>query len=87
MTQSATTEEQFLDSIADGLSRRGWRLPALAALEAGRPFAFVGGQLLWLSQPVLSLFIPKQMIDRTARLLEEPESIDALVGRLNEEAV
>jgi hypothetical protein len=77
-------QENFLNGIAETIERRGWRLPALAALEAGRPLALVGAQLLWLAQPALSLIISASTIGQFARLLEEPAALDSLMARLEE---
>jgi hypothetical protein len=74
---SAESKKQ-VDQVAASLVRGGWRLPALIVLEAGRPLAFLGGQLLWLAQPALSLFMPGDSIRRTAEFLEDPEMVDAL---------
>jgi hypothetical protein len=83
-TMKPTTPERdaFLDKIAEILCRRGLRVPALIALEAGSPLTFIAGQLLWLSQPVLSLFVHWSMVSQVADLLEEPESVAALIARL-----
>jgi hypothetical protein len=78
----ALEQEKLLNDIAETICRRGWRLPALVALEAGRPLALVGGQLLWLAQPALSLFISASTIGQFARLLEEPAALDSLAARL-----
>jgi hypothetical protein len=82
MTSRAAYDERFLDQLAEHLLRRGWRLPALMALETGRPLAFVGGQLVWLGQPLLNLLFPPEDVSRVARLLEEPEAVGALIARL-----
>jgi hypothetical protein len=63
-------QENLLNDIAETIQRRGWRLPALVALEVGRPLALVGAQLLWLAQPTLSLIISASAIGQFARLLE-----------------
>lgn len=77
-------QENLLNDIAETIQRRGWRLPALMALEAGRPLALVGAQLLWLAQPALSLFIAASAVGQFARLLEEPAALDKLIARLEE---
>ena len=82
MTQVSPEQEAFLDQIVDTICRHGLRLPALVALEVGRPLALLGGQLLWVAQPALSLFLPAQLVGRTARLLEEPEAVNAIIARL-----
>jgi hypothetical protein len=80
----ALEQEKLINDIAETIQRRGWRLPALLALEAGRPLAFIGGQLLWLAQPTLSLIISASTIGHIARLLEEPAALDSLIARLEE---
>ncbi len=82
MVNSAPEQEDFLDQFANSLCRRGLRIPALIALEAGQPVAFIGGQLLWISQPVLALFISAQKIGQAAQVLEDPKAINALISRL-----
>lgn len=86
MSQPHTTwtEDPFLEQVAAFVEARGWRLPALLALTAGRPLAFLGGQILWIAQPALSLLLPGQWIQQTAQLLEEPEAVEALIVRLEE---
>ena len=83
-TETIGTEKLFLEQIAAFAEARGLRLPLLLALEAGRPLTFLGGQLLWVAQPALSLILPSQWIQQTAQLLEEPEAVEALILRLEE---
>ncbi len=75
-------QDVWLDQLADILQRYGLRAPALVALEAGRPLAFLGAQLLWVAQPALSLFAPRPTIAQAARILENPSAVQALINRL-----
>ena len=75
-------QDVWLDHLANILQRRGLRTPALIALEIGRPLSFLGGQFLWTAQPALSLFMPRQTIANTARVLENPTAVQALINRL-----
>ena len=75
-------DQELLDRLSEALRCYGLRLPALVALEAGRPLAFLGGQLLWVTQPALSLFFPSQVVRQVARMLEDPAAIEALMARL-----
>lgn len=81
--QLAPEKDALISQIADQICRRGWRTPALIALEAGRPLTFVIGQLLWVAQPALSLAIPSQKIRQTAHLLEEPAAVNQLIACLD----
>lgn len=82
MNPPQTEHDTFLDELADGLHRRGWRLPALVILEAGQPLAYLGGQFLWLLQPSISLIWPQTNIDELARVLENPQAVAGLAHRL-----
>jgi hypothetical protein len=86
MSQKETNwvENPFLEQVATFIQEHNLRLPLLLMLETGRPLAFLGGQLLWIAQPALSLILPGQWIQQTAQLLEEPEAVTALIARLDE---
>lgn len=85
MTQQHLDQANFIQQSADAIIRRGWRGPVLVLLEAGRPLAFVGGQLLWLMQPLAALVGSTQRLQQTAHLLEDATAVDALIARLEEE--
>ena len=82
MTQITPEQDVFLEQVADFIHRYGLRGPVLMALAAGRPLTFLGGQLLWLLQPALSLLVPGKQVTRLANVLEKPETVSALVSRL-----
>lgn len=85
MEQQYRDQATFIQQVADTLIQRGWRGPALVLLEAGRPLAFVGGQLFWLAQPALSLLTSTQRLEQLARLLEDGDAVDALILELEQE--
>ena len=74
--------DALLEEIAQAICQNGLRTPFLVALEAGRPFVFLGEQLLWLAQPAMSLFWPSLPVRQLAELLEEPTTTAALAARL-----
>lgn len=82
MTRLTPEQDVFLEQVADFVQRSGLRVPTLMALAAGRPLAFLGGQLLWLLQPALSLLVPGKQVAQLAQMLEKPEAVSALVTRL-----
>jgi hypothetical protein len=73
-----------VDKLATAIINRRWQFSSLLFLEAGRPFAFIMGQLLWVAQPALALVWSPSAVGRWAALLERPEQIDQLVARLEE---
>ncbi|MGB3714999.1 MAG: hypothetical protein WA996_11280 [Candidatus Promineifilaceae bacterium] len=82
MTRRGLDNEEFVVQIADALCIHGLRLPALIGLEAGRPLSLIGGQVLWLLQPLLGLVVSRDLVGNAARLLEEPEALDELIDQL-----
>ncbi len=82
MDENALEQAVFIDRIATIIHQHGWQFPAQLALESGRPLTVVGGQLMWVMQPFLSLFITTETVRQTAQLLEDSAAIDALLARL-----
>jgi hypothetical protein len=72
----------FVGETAVFLQQRGWSAPALLLIEAAGPLAFLGGQLVWLAQPLLSLLYPTTRLQQVAHLLEEPAALQALHRQL-----
>jgi hypothetical protein len=79
---SRDTLAGFVTETAVFLQRRGWSAAALLLIEAGGPLAFLGGQLVWLAQPLLSFLFSPTSLHHLARLLEEPAALKALHQQL-----
>lgn len=82
MTSRTLENDAFVSQLAEHICRRGWRVPVLVGLEIGQPLAFLGGQLLWLAQPLLGLVVPNEQLSQFAHLLEDPAALKALVDQL-----
>jgi hypothetical protein len=76
--------DNILLQLALEVRQRGWSGPALALLEAAQPLALLGGQLLWLAQPFLGVFLPGDRVGRLAQALEEPEAMIAFMAQLED---
>ncbi|HSG15243.1 MAG TPA: hypothetical protein VLE70_02825 [Anaerolineae bacterium] len=85
MTSRGREQQAFVSHVADRIRQLGFRYPVLAVLEAGQPFAFVAGQMLWLSQPALALVMPREVLAQTAEMLEDPEAVSSLIRLLGEQ--
>ena len=85
MTSRGRERQNSVVQVADRIRRLGLELPAVTLLEAGRPLALVAAQLVWLTQPFLSLLMPSRDLAETAELLEDPESVGALIEALSRE--
>ena len=87
MTSRERDEQGSVIQVADQIRRHGLQSAALVALEAGRPLTFVAAQLVWLAQPMLAMFLPGRDLPRFAELLEDQESVSALIDALGREPV
>lgn len=74
------------DALVDRLVRfivdRGLEAPATLALEASRPYTFLGSQFLVFIRPFAHLALPGPDYDRFARLIERRGSVDLILDRL-----
>lgn len=83
--QSLSSEEaEIVEKVAQKIVRFGLQLPTLFMLDAGQPFSFIGGQLLWILQPTASLFAPSIKFSQWATLLEKPAAISELRHQLEQ---
>lgn len=82
MENSQIENQAFVNQLADLICRFRLQVPVLVGLEAGRPLTFLGGQLLWVAKPVLSLFISGNSVNNLAELLEESAEVDSLIAAL-----
>ena len=63
---------------------RGWDDFARLGLDALAPLGPLGAQLVWISQPFLSLFVRREGLASLAEALETPEGLEALRRQLDE---
>jgi hypothetical protein len=80
-------EEDLVARLADWIARQGLVTPAMFMLEAGKPFSFLGGQVLWMLQPLLGPVMGYDRISSYARLLEDSASVDRLLTCLESRQV
>lgn len=85
MTSRGREKQVFAIRVADQLRQHRLQLPTLFLLEAGRPLAFLVGQFLWMTQPMLALVMPQQLLTSVAELLEDPEATAILIENLSQE--
>jgi hypothetical protein len=81
-----TDHSNFAEKLATKIIDLGLTVPAIFLLEANKPLAFVGSQLLLVAQPTMDLFLPNQFTGNLASLLTEPAEIDQLLARLEASA-
>jgi hypothetical protein len=79
---TAGQQEKLIVRLADWIARQGLVTPAVFLLETNKPFSFLGGQALWMFQPLLGPILGHDRIAAFAQLLEDPASVDRLLGYL-----
>ncbi|MCB0036571.1 MAG: hypothetical protein KDE51_21210 [Anaerolineales bacterium] len=75
-------QEAFIQRLAQTINQYHLSAVALFLLDLGQPIAFLGEQLLWVSQPVVSLFVSKSMVEQLAAVLEEPAAVERLTVQI-----
>ena len=75
---------QIWQSWINTLNR--WGLTSLTAtfLEAFGPLSLFGAQIIYLGQPVLNPFLPKDHLNALANMLENPLETQAFVAVLRQ---
>ena len=61
-----------------------WKLtaPAVAFLQVNKPLLFVGSQVLLMLQPMLDVFLVRQLTTEWATLMADRDQIEVLIARL-----
>ncbi len=75
-------QDAFIERLAQTINQYQLGAVALFLLDLGQPITFLGEQLLWVSQPVLSLFVSKSMVEQLAAVLEEPAAVERLTVQI-----
>jgi hypothetical protein len=68
---------ELIERVARRIEQRGLVAPAVLFLETMKPLSFLGGQMLYLAEPILG-----QSAADYACLLEDAGSVDRLLARL-----
>ena len=75
-------DADLLDRIAARIVRLGLATPAIFFLESVRPLNFVASQAMIFFGPLATAILPRHDWDRLARILEERESVEELLTRI-----
>lgn len=82
MSLDAQRREQLIDTLASRAARLGLNAPAILFLEMTKPLAFLGAQMLWVTQPFLSVWWRDTDLHDLALMLEDPTGVEAIIERL-----
>jgi hypothetical protein len=72
----------FVQKVADKITDLGLVGPAILLLEANKPLAFLGSQLLLVAQPTLNIFISPNLTQQTVNLLTDSQQLEQLIQTL-----
>ena len=75
----------LVDRVAREVATRHMQAPALLFLETMRPLNFVGSQVLLFLQPIAGAVLQGIQWERLGAILEQRESIDLLIRRIEEQ--
>ena len=75
-------QNTFIEKVADKISELGLAGPAILLLEANKPLAFIGSQLLLVAQPTLNLFLSPSFTQNTIVLLADSRQLEQLINGL-----
>ena len=84
MTPSSTPQDD--QTWVTRLQRWGLGDIAPVFIEALRPFGAIGGQLLILTSPLLTMFVDESRLNRAVETLEDPDRLDQFLRNLDREA-
>lgn len=76
----------FIDKIANKIADLGLIAPAIFLLEANKPLAFIGSQLLLVAEPTVDILWPDSVTRNMADLLADPDQVDRLIASLEGKA-
>jgi hypothetical protein len=86
-TLSPVRRDELVDGVVRRLRAWGLSAPAIIFLQMHAPLAFLGSQLLFATQPFVAWLTGDRLIDDLAYLLEEPENVEQLIARLEEQEI
>ena len=75
-------QAEICDRVCKAVVKRGMTLPALMALEMGRPLNFVASQAIHFFTPIISVILDGPTIEEFATFLEQRGSVEYLCQRL-----
>ncbi len=72
-------QADFIKKVANKITDLGLTTPAILLLEANKPLAFIGSQLLLVAQPTLNTFLAPHLTGGMVALLGDPLQVEQLI--------
>jgi hypothetical protein len=85
-TTLGAAELEVLDRLARRVVELRMEVPAILALETGKPLSVLAGQTLVFFEPIAQSLFPWSDYRRFAALIERREAVEALIQRIERRA-
>ncbi len=82
MCLNPARREEVLNRLARRIAELGMTAPAILFFESFKPLAFLGAQLLWVAQPLLSFGFNAADYNDFTLIVQEPDGVEALLAHL-----
>ncbi len=82
LSVSGESQAQFIERAARRVEALGLSASAILFLESSKPLAYLGAQILYVTQPFLAVMIRPADLERAAELLQDSAAVEALIQRL-----
>lgn len=81
---SPEERDEMLQKIVDVIAKYKLSTPAALFLGLGKPLAFVGSQLMFLTAPMAGLFVDEKVFENYGHIFSDRENVDRLLDMLEE---
>lgn len=78
----AEKERAVLEKLAVKVHQRGISVPAIIFLESVKPLSFMAGQVMIFFRPFISAFFKTEEYDLLSSMLEDRNTIEILLNRI-----
>jgi hypothetical protein len=86
-TQRELTEEkrvELINRLASEIVERNLTAPAIFLLEMGRPFTFIGSQVMVFLEPIIQSIFNIKIYNHIRLMLEDRKNLDELLLRIED---
>jgi hypothetical protein len=84
--ENHTDRDELIHRLTNEVQSRGLAAPAILFLEFYRPLSYLGGQCMFLAQPLLDCFVDGAFVGQLADLLDDGDAVERLLRCLEGEA-
>ena len=71
--------QEFIQTIAEKIVRRGMSVPAIFSLELMKPVSLISSASLTVCQPLLEVLVSPQQIEKMAFVLGDRDRVESLL--------